>query len=52
MQVVATMQAGGAISDEVMLQVLLDRVAEPDCDNGFLLETFPRNLQQAEVNFN
>lgn len=42
------MQAGGYISDELIINLVKERIAESDCKNGFLFDGFPRTLQQAE----
>ena len=35
--------------DELTVKILLDRVAQPDCANGYVLDGFPRTIPQAEV---
>ncbi len=42
------MEAGGLVPDEVVIGVVRDRLAEPDAQQGFLLDGFPRTLAQAE----
>ncbi|MGD0961654.1 MAG: adenylate kinase [Methylomonas sp.] len=42
------MDAGGLVSDEIILGLIKDRIAEEDCGNGFLLDGFPRTIAQAE----
>lgn len=42
------MDAGGLVSDEIILGLISERVAEQDCKNGFLLDGFPRTIPQAE----
>lgn len=42
------MDAGGLVSDEIILGLITERVAESDCENGFLLDGFPRTIPQAE----
>jgi adenylate kinase len=42
------MDAGQLISDDIMIQLVKARIAEPDCKNGFLLDGFPRTIPQAE----
>jgi len=44
----AVMDAGGLVSDKIILELITERVAEPDCNNGFLLDGFPRTIPQAE----
>lgn len=45
----AFMNAGKLVPDEVVLDMLFDRVARPDCAKGYLLDGFPRTLPQAEA---
>jgi len=41
------MAAGGLVSDEIILGLIKERLAESDCANGFLLDGFPRTTPQA-----
>jgi len=43
------MDVGGLISDEIITGMVRDRVAEPDCKNGYLLDGFPRTIPQADA---
>ena len=43
------MAAGNLVSDELMLGVLEERFAQPDTRNGFILDGYPRNLDQARA---
>ena len=45
----AAMDAGQLVSDEIVLGILKDRIAQPDAAKGFILDGFPRNLAQAEA---
>ena len=36
------------LSDEVILQLLAERISRPDCINGYVLDDYPRNIAQAE----
>jgi adenylate kinase len=48
-QVVAKIMAeGGLVPDEVTIQIVADRLAEPDTEPGFLLDGFPRTVAQAK----
>lgn len=42
------MDAGGLVSDEIILGLIKERIADSDCTNGFLLDGFPRTIPQAE----
>jgi len=42
------MDAGGLVSDELILGLVKDRIAQDDCENGFLFDGFPRTLAQAD----
>ncbi len=43
------MKAGGLVPDEVVIGMILERVAKPDCAHGFVLDGFPRTVPQAEA---
>lgn len=42
------MDEGGLVSDEIILGLVKDRITQTDCQNGFLLDGFPRTIVQAE----
>jgi len=43
------MEKGQLVPDEITIQMVLERLAAPDCENGAILDGFPRNTQQAEA---
>jgi len=43
------MDQGMLVPDELTVKILLDRVAQEDCKNGYILDGFPRTIPQAEV---
>jgi adenylate kinase len=48
-QVRDIMDAGGYVSDEITNQIVAERLAQSDCDGGFLLDGYPRTLAQVET---
>lgn len=45
----AVMDAGGLVSDEIVVGIIRDRIGEADAKKGFILDGFPRTLAQAEA---
>ncbi len=43
------MDEGGLVSDDIILGLVKERIAEEDCKNGFLFDGFPRTIPQAEA---
>ena len=43
------MDAGGLVGDDVVLEIVEDRLKKDDCKNGFILDGFPRTIPQAEA---
>ena len=48
-QVKSCMEEGRLVSDELVLALVEDRIAQPDCKNGYILDGVPRTLAQAEA---
>lgn len=49
LQAKAVMEAGGLVSDEIVIAILRERLAAPDCAKGVILDGFPRTTVQAEA---
>ena len=45
----AAIEKGELVSDEVVIGIIKDRLAQDDCSNGFILDGFPRTIAQAEA---
>jgi|TARA_Y100000815_G_scaffold208404_1_gene192591 adenylate kinase len=48
-RVKSIMDAGELVSDNVILELITERLLEPDCKSGFLFDGFPRTIPQAEA---
>jgi adenylate kinase len=44
----AAMDAGELVTDDIVLGIIAERLAQDDCADGFILDGYPRNLQQAK----
>ena len=49
LQAKAVMDAGQLVSDELIINLVKDRIAQPDCAKGFLFDGFPRTIPQADA---
>ncbi len=43
------METGALVSDEIITELLKKRLVKSDCDNGYILDGYPRNLEQAKI---
>ncbi|WP_349572850.1 adenylate kinase [Azotobacter salinestris] len=49
LKVKGVMDSGGLVSDDIIIDLIRERIAEPDCARGFLFDGFPRTIPQAEA---
>ena len=49
LQAKGVMESGGLVSDELIINLVKERIVQPDCANGFLFDGFPRTIPQAEA---
>ncbi|MEY2769902.1 MAG: adenylate kinase [Pseudomonadota bacterium] len=48
-QAQSVMASGGLVSDDLIISLVKERIAQPDCSNGFLFDGFPRTIPQADA---
>jgi adenylate kinase len=48
-QAKSIMESGGLVSDELIINLVKERIAQADCQNGFLFDGFPRTIPQADA---
>lgn len=49
LQAKSIMESGGLVSDQLIIDLVKERIREPDCVNGFLFDGFPRTIPQAQA---
>jgi adenylate kinase len=49
LQADAVMKSGGLVSDDLIINLVKERIAQPDCAKGFLFDGFPRTIPQADA---
>jgi adenylate kinase len=49
LQAKSVMESGGLVSDELIINLVKERIGQPDCANGFLFDGFPRTIPQADA---
>ncbi len=49
LQADAVMKSGALVSDDLIISLVKERIAQPDCANGFLFDGFPRTIPQADA---
>lgn len=47
--IISDMEQGNLISDEIIVNLLRNRISKVDCNNGYILDGYPRSVEQAEI---
>ncbi len=48
-KVKAVLESGALVTDEIIIDLVKERIAQPDCEKGFLFDGFPRTIPQAQA---
>ena len=48
-KVKAVLESGALVTDEIIIDLVKERITQPDCENGFLFDGFPRTIPQAQA---
>jgi adenylate kinase len=48
-RVKSVMDSGALVTDDIIIDLVKERILQPDCKNGFLFDGFPRTIPQAEA---
>ena len=48
-KVKAVLESGALVTDEIVIDLVKERITQPDCENGFLFDGFPRTIPQAQA---
>jgi adenylate kinase len=48
-EIKAIMESGNLVSDEIITKLLENRLSQDDCNNGYILDGYPRNIEQAKI---
>ena len=49
LQIKDILNSGGLVPDEITIEIVKNRLAEPDCAHGYILDGFPRSIVQAKA---
>ena len=48
-EIKAIMESGNLVSDDIITKLLENRLSQDDCNNGYILDGYPRNIEQAKI---